>query len=1067
MDKKYFVYHLHSDYSSCTTNIDSVTKVDMYIKRAKELGMTALAFSEHGNIFNWYEKKTKIEEVGMKYVHAIEMYITETISEKIRDNYHCILIAKNYEGFLEINKLVSISNNRNDGHFYYRPRITIDELLNVSDNIIITSACLASILHNGNEKLQKKYIEYFAEHNDRCFLEIQHHNIKEQIEYNRTLFELSQKYGIKLITGTDTHSLNELYAKARLIEQKAHKTSFPEEESWDLTFKTYDELVIAYQNQGSLPIDVVLEAIENTNLVEDMVKEFSIDKNPKYPKLYDNAIEKFTKSICDAVNTHPYILKSHTKEEVVKRIEEEIPVYQSTNTIDFMMFQKFVRDWEHSNGIYTGAGRGSVSGSLIAYILGITDMDSLKFDLKFFRFLNPGRVTNCDVDSDYYEPDRNKVRDFLLTYDKIKSAEIAAFGTIAMKGAIRDVGRALEIPLEEVSQICNSLLLNEKKEFYAPDKLKKQYPELFKWVDVLTGVIVSVGTHPAGVLCATRPIDEEIGLFSLGTTEHLVSSLDMYGLDACMWTKLDCLGLDNVGIINETCKLAGIDRITPDNIDLEDMEVWEDIAQDTSMIFQWESSLASNVAQRLLSKEVISKIKKELPNVKILKIFSFGNALLRPCGASIRDEVSNGRIIKTGVKDIDELLAPELGNCVVQESFMSFVMQFCGFTLNEADKLRKSVAKKKSDLLNEIIPTIKKGFIEHSQQKYNLSDKKVDEILDPIIQCITDASRYAFSWNHSDAYSFIGYACGWLRHYYPLEFVTTCLNVWSDKEDKTALVIDYANRHNIKINQPKFRYSRATYYMDKENNSIYKGIASIKGLNSSCAEELFNLRNNQYEDFISLLKDIKEHVSIRKDQLKTLIILDFFSEFGNSHELDFINNLFSTKFKYGSAKMIKKSSLENEDNVFEDIIKRFSRETKTQYVIEDMNSLLKEMESYVKYLNFTEYPIKYKIDYQMEYLGYISFKTDKPQDRNRLLVLDVKPLKTKDKSKVWAYAISEISIGSGKVSEFIVYAKTYHQLEIMKNDIIIAERKDLVKKEYNGRVSWYLNKYRIESEEAQ
>lgn len=1067
MNKNYFVYHLHSDYSSCTTNIDSVTKVDMYIKRAKELGMTALAFSEHGNIFNWYEKKTKIEEVGMKYVHAIEMYITETISEKIRDNYHCILIAKNYEGFLEINKLVSISNNRNDGHFYYRPRITIDELLNVSDNIIITSACLASILHNGNEKLQKKYIEYFAEHNDRCFLEIQHHNIKEQIEYNRALFELSQKYGIKLITGTDTHSLNELYAKARLIEQKAHKTSFPEEESWDLTFKIYDELVSAYQNQGSLPIDVVLEAIENTNLVESMIKPFKIDTSFKYPVLYKDSEKVFRNMVYEAMENHPYALKNHTREELTKRIEEEIEVYIKTKTIDFMLFKKAEVDWIHEHGIYTGPARGSSSGSMIAYLLGITDMDSIRFGLEMFRFLNKERVSQADIDVDLYSRDRDIVRNFLLTYNKINSAEIATFGTIAVKGAIRDVGRALNMPLDEVGIICNSLLLDERKEFYAPNELKKKYPELFKWVDLLTGVIVSTGTHPAAVLCATQNINEEIGLCSLGTTEHPVTCLDKYGIESCGWTKMDELGLDNVELINGTCILAGIERLTPDNTDLEDKKVWESIREDTTAIFQMESGLASQTINRILSDEVVEKIKKEFPKITTFKIFSFLNILLRPCGASIRDKAMEGISGKTNIKEIDDLLAGELSYCIAQEDIMKFSMQFCGFSLGESDKLRKAIARKDFEKLEVILSELRTGFYKTAEERWDLSQHEAEKILNPIIQCMYDASRYAFSWNHSDAYSFIGYACGWLRHYYPLEFITTCLNVWSDKEEKTALVIDYANRHNIKINQPKFRYSRATYYMDKENNSIYKGIASIKGLNSSCAEELFNLRNNQYEDFISLLKDIKEHVSIRKDQLKTLIILDFFSEFGNSHELDFINNLFSTKFKYGSAKMIKKSSLENEDNVFEDIIKRFGRKTKTQYVIEDMNSLLKEMESYVKYLNFTEYPIKYKIDYQMEYLGYISFKTDKPQDRNRLLVLDVKPLKTKDKSKVWAYAISEISIGSGKVSEFIVYAKTYHQLEIMKNDIIIAERKDLVKKEYNGRVSWYLNKYRIESEEVQ
>ena len=541
----YFIYHLHSDYSSCTTNIDSVTKIDMYINKAKECGMTALAFSEHGNILNWYEKKSKIEKAGMKYVHAMEAYVTETLDEAIRDNYHFVLIAKNYDGFLELNRLNTKSYNRHDNSFYYRPRISLDDIMNTSDNIIITTACLAGLLNSQKDELKEKFINWAITHKDRVFLEIQHHNVSEQISYNKNLYILSQKTGLRLITGTDTHSIDEPHAEARVIMQKAKGVYFDNEDGWDLTFKTYDELVESYRKQNSLPMDIVFEAIRTTKLVEDMIEPFELDMSTKYPKLYDNSLEVFRKMVYDSIDTHPYALKFHTKEEIVKRIEEELPVYEKTHMIDFMLFQKFVRDWEHENNIYVGAGRGSVSGSYIAYLLGITEMDSIRFDLNFFRFANEYRVSNCDIDSDYYDPDRVKTRNFLLTCDKIKSAEIAAFGTIKLRGAIRDVGRALELPLDEVTEICDKLEeveINGKKVEVAGETLRKKYPELFKYVDLVQDVIVSVGTHPAGVLCASRPIDEEIGLFSLSTTEHMVSCNDMYGLDACWWTKLDCLG---------------------------------------------------------------------------------------------------------------------------------------------------------------------------------------------------------------------------------------------------------------------------------------------------------------------------------------------------------------------------------------------------------------------------------------------------------------------------------------------------------------------------------------------
>ena len=370
----------------------------MYIDKAKQLGMKALSFSEHGNIFNWISKKQKVEAAGMKYVHAIECYITESLSEKIRDNYHCVLIAKNWDGVKEINNLVSISGNRDDGHFYFVPRISIDEFCNISDNIVVTSACLASILSRGNEKIKEKYLDYFVKNKDRCFFEIQHHNVDRQKEYNRYLYDLSQKTGVKLVAGTDTHSLDKKFAKGREILQKAKNIYFGDEDGWDLTFKSYDELVDSYKEQNSLPEKVYLEAIENTNLISDMVESFELDITPKYPELYENPVEEFDKVVLESIDKHEYALKNHSKEEILKRVNNELDVFHKTKTESFMLFQKYVRDWERDNGIFSGPGRGSSAGSMVAYLLNITSMDSMRFDLPFFRFMNPDRVSMADID---------------------------------------------------------------------------------------------------------------------------------------------------------------------------------------------------------------------------------------------------------------------------------------------------------------------------------------------------------------------------------------------------------------------------------------------------------------------------------------------------------------------------------------------------------------------------------------------------------------------------------------------------------------------------------------------
>jgi DNA polymerase-3 subunit alpha len=1049
MSNNYLVYHLHSDFSNCITNIDSATKVEMYVQKAKELGMNALALSEHGSFLNWYEKKKQIESAGLKYIHAIECYITATLQEKIRDNYHCILIAKNYDGFIELNRLISKSFNRSDGHFYYVPRISIDELCSTSNNIFITTACISGVFKSENTELKNRYVEFLSINRDRCFLEIQHHNVPEQKIYNQKMLELHNQYEIKLITGTDTHSLNEEIAEARIILQKAKNIRFDNEDGWDLTFKSYDELVKSFVRQNCLSEEIYLQAIENTNIIADQIETFVIDCSPKYPKLYDNPNDTFKNKIQDRLISHPYVLKNHTKDEIDTRVFEEVDIYDKTASVDFMLLQSYIRDWEHENGIYCGYSRGSVSGSEVAYILGISEMDSIKFDLNFFRFMNPSRITNADIDTDYSNKDRDKVREFLLSgiyskFPNFRSCEIVAFNTIAMKGAIRDVGRALGMPLTEVDPISKNI---EELEVES----RKKYPELFKFVDLLSGVIVSVGTHPAGVLLADIPIDETLGLFSLGTTPYPVSCIDMYGLDAMFYTKLDILGLDNIGVINETCKLAGIERVNPDNIDLDDWEVWKDIREDTTGIFQWESSFALITLRELFSDSTIAKIRKRNPNMSYLKLFSFGNGLIRPGCASFRTNAAKGEFYDNGLKEINDMLSQTLGYVSMQEDIMRFLTMFCGYSMAESDLVRRGIAKKKGT--EKLLPEIESRFISYTSEKYGVSKEKCADIIKPFLQVVLDSSAYAFSWNHSDSYSFIGYACGWLRHYYPIEFITSCLNTWKDNEDKTANVVKYADTHKIKILNAKFRHSKAEYFYNKETNCIYKGMQSIKYLNEDCSNQLYGLRNNKYDRFSDLLKEVVS-LNINSRQLEILIKLNYFIEFGNPSTLLRIVELFD-KLKQGEAKQISKDSVE--DEVINNIIKRHSRETKKKYVDLDVNEIFKECEDYIISLNLEDYTIKQYIAIQSEYLGYFNLTTNKEEDRRRLLIQNLMPLKSPQNGAIWAYSFNATSIGSGVKSHWTIKARLYNLNPFCAMDIIYAEKVHKEKEKY-----WYLDKYNIE-----
>lgn len=1045
MAKNYTVYHLHSDLSSGTTNIDSVTKFKSYVEYAKELGMTALAFSEHGNIFEWYHKKQEIEKAGMKYIHACECYISENL-EKVRDNYHCVLIAKNFEGFKELNKLISQSFNRNDGHFYYVPRISFNELINTSDNIIITSACLGGILNNASEDMRDRFIRFMSSNSSRCFLEIQHHRDidGDQIRYNKYLYDLSVAYGIPLISGTDTHALNSEHLEARSMLQKGKGVHFANEDSWDLSFKTYDELCKAYQLQGALPEEVYIEAIDNTNRLAEMIEPFELDTNTKYPKIYENSYDTFKKQINNAYKKHPYIKKRYKKQEVLDRVLDELDTYDKTGSIDFMLLQTYLRNWEREHGIHCGYGRGSVSGSLIAYILGITEMDSIKFDLNFFRFMNPSRVTNADIDSDYGDEDREKVKEFILkdhlNLASIKSAEIITFNTIKMKGAIKDIGRALGMSVDLTQQISDAVFDEEIDESY-----RAKYPELFKYVDLVTGVIVSIGSHPSGVLVSDLNIDEMVGLCTLSTSKYPVSMLNMKELDALMYVKLDILGLANMGVINKTCKLAGIERLTPDNVDLDDENVWKSIRDDTTLIFQWESQSAQAYLQKLMSDETIAKVKARSNNFSWIKWFSFGNGLLRPGCASYRDSVANGEFYENGLKELDDFLAPTMGHVTMQEDIMQFLVKFCGYTQAESDTVRRGIAKKYGT--EALIPEIERRFIEYTSKTYNVSVEKCEEIIKPFLQVILDASLYSFSWNHSDAYSCIGYICGYLRYYYPYEFLTTALNVFQYNEEKTNNIIKYAQKNNIKIEGIKFRHSKSEYQYDKETQTIYKGMESIKYINKKISNELYKMRDKSYDDFFDLLVDLKK-TSINSRQLDILIALDFFSEFGDIKELIHKREAFELFY---DKKIYKPSEIKSL-GLTEEIVKQLGG-TATKKQIKNIDNL-----ALIRLIcNGRDYPkttIIDKINFEQEHLGYVNIKipTISP---DYAYVLDV--------NKKYANKIIKIyRLKTGEIETYKVKSKRYDSNPIESQMIIKTLEGGMEKKWKPDGNGGY---YRIEEEE--
>lgn len=468
------------------------------------------------------------------------------------------------------------------------------------------------------------------------------------------------------------------------------------------------------------------------------------------------------------------------------------------------------------------------------------------------------------------------------------------------------------------------------------------------------------------------------------------------------------------------------------------MEVWKSIRDDTTLIFQWESISAARYIKKFMSDDNIKLNQGRSKNFSMLKWFSFGNGLLRPSCASFRDSVANGEFYDNGFDELNEMLAPEAGRIAMQETIMRFLTTFCGYSNAESDSVRRAIAKKKGT--ESLLPEIERRFISYSSSNYNISGSRCEEVIKPFLQIILDASAYGFSWNHSDAYSCIGYICGYLRYYYPLEFLTAALNIFGDNQDKTAEITRYANKVGIRVTMPKWGISKSNYFFSKEGKIITKGLSSIKFMSAGIADELYDLAHSKrYETFVDLLADINDKTSLNSRQLEILIHLDFFDVFGNQRELLRIVEMFNL-FKKGDARQIKKSAVDG--TPLEPIVKKHAIGTTKSggeaksYTLLDVMSILRDVEDYLKSLHMEDLPDLTKVRNFADVMGYVGYTSGKDEDRRKLYITKILPLKTRAAGREFAKKFFTKSIGSGKESAFTVFLSDFKKQPVKEGDII-------------------------------
>lgn len=1044
MSKSYTVYHLHSDFSL----LDSTSKFEEYVDLAVEQGMTAIASTEHGKTSGWIEKKLLCDQRGIKFIHGVEIYLTEQLEPKVRDNYHTILLAKNESGIRELNRLIKVSSDPD--HFYYTNRLSFDEFLGISDNIIKTSACLASPLNKLADN-HPRYME-LALHYD--YYEVQPHICSDQALFNKRLSALSKKTGIPLSAGTDTHTASKYKAECRSVLMKYKDQSYDGEDDFDLTWKTREELYGMFLYQGALSVEEIEAAIENTNVIADSVEDFTLDRSIKYPILYgsrENDSLKFDELIQSKFDEKLRlgIIPEYQEPAFRLAIEEEVRVFRKLHMDGFMLAMAELVGWCKSQGMAIGPARGSVGGSRVAYITDIIDLNPETWHTVFSRFCNEDREEIGDIDIDVVESDRPAIFEYIVNrFGSEHTARVGAYGTLADLATIEAIAGALRKWWEEEHHPENFTDRSKRVKWQSykyddnnpwiykkVDRIKKEfsenaeaakgkYPQLFYYFDGLHGTRSSQSVHPAGIIISPINLVDAYGTFDKDGDQCLV--LDMDAAHEVGLAKFDFLVLKTVTVIRDTCRLIGRDYPKSHEINWDDEEVWRDMLRSPGAIFQMEGKFA------------FDSLKKFRPS----SIFdmSLVTAAIRPSGASYRDQLLSRIRHNNPSPIIDDLLKENLGYLIYQEDTIKFLQEVCGLSGSAADNVRRAIGRKQKERLDAAMPSILEGYCSKSPKPRAEAESEAKEFL----QIIEDSASYQFGYNHSVAYCLLGYLCAYFRYYYPVQFITAFLNNAANDDDISNGTM-LAKTYGIRVTSPRFGVSGGAYACDCERRIIAKGISSIKFMGDKIARQIQSVSGNctglRFVDVLSLLH---AHTDLDARQLSILIHIDFFADYGNQRELENILRIFDM-FKQGDAKQIKKERIAG--SYFEEIVSKNAIGTNkdgsssANWKLMDVKEILNACEDRIKSLNLQDLGVLSKVRSFKEAMGYAGYISGKEEDRAKLYIRDVFPVKRKKDGKQFGYNVLTQSVGSGIESKFTVFNQDYIRCgAIRKDDIIICKK---------------------------
>lgn len=854
--------HVHTEYSL----LDGASKIPQLVAYAKELGMDSLAITDHGVMYGAIDFYQECKKQGIKPIIGCEVYLTtgSHLEKTNRGMYHLILLAETDEGYHNLMKIVSIAQIEG---FYYKPRIDKDVLRAYSKGIICLSACVAGevpvlVLQNnldGARRAIQEYIDIFGK--DNYFLEIQDHGLEEEHRVTAALKELAKEFGIGLAATNDLHYVRREDAAAQDIllciqttatVDEPDRMRFPNDSFY---LKSYDEMEELF---GDCP-----EALENTAKIADRCNvklEFGHLLLPEFavPEGFD--AESYLRHLCMEGMAAHY---PNAGQEVMDRLNYELDIIHKMGyDCYFLIVWDFI-DYCRKHDILVGPGRGSAAGSVVAYLLRITNIDPLKYHLLFERFLNPERVSMPDIDTDFCYKNREKVLDYVVSrYGKERVAQIITFGTLQARAAVRDVGKALGMSYGEVDEIAKmiprELGMTLLKALEASNDLSNAYeerPEVQRLIDLarsVEGLPRNPGTHAAGVIIAPQNLMDyvplQVGNETGKSDGSIITQYDKDKVENLGLLKMDFLGLRTLTVIGDAIKF--IEKTTGEVIDIDHIPL--DDEQTCQMLCRGETSCVFQLESAGITKLVVDLAPTSFEDlIPLVALYRPG-----PLGTGMADDFIAGRHGQRTAKVLHPLVEPILadtyGVILYQEQVMQITSVLAGFTLGQADILRRAMGKKKASELD----SMRNDFVEGAKRLHDIPES----VSDDIFALLQHFAGYGFNKSHSVAYALVAYQTAYLKAHWPTEYMAAFLNSVISDGDKVSWYISVCRSAKIKILPPDVNESEEEFSVHQPG-AIRFGMGGIKSVGAAAVQEIVRARSEggPFKD----LADFCNRVSMR------------------------------------------------------------------------------------------------------------------------------------------------------------------------------------------------------------